>query len=720
MSQDRDFVLNYQKVDMDLNHAYPFPLYLTTGYYTEPSGSGKITWSSNHGNIATVDCEGRVRAISCGVAEITAVHQDYPGKTAKCTVTVYKNRECSCYYYVSPTGSDENPGTKEAPFATIAGARNAIRSLGTLPDGGITVILEDGTYKQSEPIFFTPKDSGTKDCPIIYKARNEGKAILSGGTPITGWKKAGKVKGINLAAEDKLYVAEVEKGWRFHDLYVDGKRQQVSRSFSTDNWRSWPIFDRAPISYDSRKGTKVVFGEGELDGLEGNSDVETILMPVMYWNCIPVVTDIQSENRTAYLQSMIPSNFWMDSFGKGEGYYNILNTLKYLNEPGEWCIDSKEGKVYYWPENEETFRTAEIIAPRPYELIRLQGDGVDRNFENLVEYLTFDGLTFEYTDRLPENRYPDDWIVRNCENPDAVIYCDGTKNCRLINSEIRHSGGYGVMVNHHGQNMEILHNQMYDLGSGGVELFGYGVGTVDVNHNNRVMYNSICKMGAAPYQHAPAVSIFGSGYNTVAFNYIAGAPYAGVSIAGTDEESVSRNNHNAIGAYDLYGNQNRQYGIRFEDLEKLSEEECDGTSGAYFSVGRLAEKYQHSVRNVVEYNILEDYSQSMDDGGALYCWCGGLGNIYAYNILKEQLEGVRTWVFRLYMDDHAIGFTLQNNLCTGNFEATIDKSELFPAYENRWSGNSYAKYPEVPEGYEKQRSKVLSMVEEVTGGFKLT
>lgn len=313
---------------------------------------------------------------------------------------------------------------------------------------------------------------------------------------------------MNLAAEGKLYVADVDQGWRFHDLYVNGERQQVSRSFNTDKWRDWPVFyGRAPLSYDPEKGARVVFGDGELDGLDGNEDVEVVLLPVMYWNTIPLVKHIDSSNNTAYLQSQIPSNFWPDHFGTGEGYYNIINTLKYLDQPGEWCIDSQAGKVYYWPKNEETINTDEIAAPKPYELLRLQGDGIDEDFKNMVEYLTFDGITFQYTDRLPENEFPEDWIIRNAENPDAAIYFDGTRNCRLINNEIRHSGSYGVTVNHYGQNNEILHNQMHDLGSGGVQLYGYGVGTVDVNYNNIVMYNSIYNMGVAPYQHAPGLGV---------------------------------------------------------------------------------------------------------------------------------------------------------------------------------------------------------------------
>ncbi len=715
------FALNYETIDVNLDNSYDLPLYLTVGYYTEPSGSGKITWESSNKTVATVNADGRLHALKAGKTDITAKHADHPGKTATCQVTVYDNKECTVFYYVSPNGADTNPGTEKAPFATVQKARDTIRSMKKLPEGGITVILEDGKYYQNETLVFTPEDSGTKECPIVYKARNEGKAIITGEKAINDWKPmTDENEWISETAKGKIFVADVEQGWRFHDLYVNGERQQVSRSFNTDKWRDWPVFyGRAPLSYDSKKGARVVFGAGELDGLEGNEDVELILLPVMYWNTIPLVKHIDAASRTAYLQSQIPSNFWPDSFGRGEGYYNILNTLKYLDEPGEWCIDSKAGKVYYWPKNEETINTDEIVAPKPYELIRLQGDGVDKNFQNIVKYITFDGLSFHYTDRLPENEFPEDWILRQAENPDASIYFDGAAHCRVINSEIGHSGAYGVTVNHYGQYNEFLHNQLYDLGSGGIQFYGYGVGTVDATHHNLAMFNTVYKMGVAPYQHSPGLSVFGSGCNTMAYNYIAGAPYAGISIVGTDENSISKVKPNTRAAYDMFGNQSQQYGIRFEDLEKLPQSELDGKNGEYFSIETLAEKYQHSERNVAEYNILDDYSQSMDDGGALYSWYSGLGNVYAYNVLKEQLEGARTWVFRLYMDDRALGFTLDKNLCTGNFNATIDKSKDFAPYKNRWIGNEYAKYPAVPAGYNEQRAGILKTVQDAFGGYKL-
>ena len=58
------FLLNYQEISINMDSGYPLPLYLTTGYYTEPSGTGKITWSSTDESVAAVDGEGRVTAVT--------------------------------------------------------------------------------------------------------------------------------------------------------------------------------------------------------------------------------------------------------------------------------------------------------------------------------------------------------------------------------------------------------------------------------------------------------------------------------------------------------------------------------------------------------------------------------------------------------------------------------------------------------------------------------
>ena len=263
--------LNHSEFDPNLNSMFDLPLYVETYYpvgndnttgegcYTEPSNSGKVTWTSSNPGVATVDSRGRVHPVSVGTTTITAVHSDYYGHEATCTVNVYQDSACTNFLYVSPDGNDSNAGTEGAPLKTIEAARDKIHAMASLPEGGVTVILKDGSYVVDETIEFTPADSGTKGSPVVYKAEHPGKAIITGEQAITGWAKAGNVEGLSEAAQGNVYVADVETGWRFHDLYVNGQRQQVSRSENTDTWRNWPMFNRAPISNDAVKVTKVTF-----------------------------------------------------------------------------------------------------------------------------------------------------------------------------------------------------------------------------------------------------------------------------------------------------------------------------------------------------------------------------------------------------------------------------------------------------------------------------
>jgi parallel beta-helix repeat protein len=92
--------------------------------------------------------------------------------------------------YVSPTGDDAASGvTAEAAFATLARAQLAVRQLKAQgPDSPVEVVLQPGTHYLAEPLALTPEDSGTADCPIIYRAAEAGTAILSGGAPVDGWE----------------------------------------------------------------------------------------------------------------------------------------------------------------------------------------------------------------------------------------------------------------------------------------------------------------------------------------------------------------------------------------------------------------------------------------------------------------------------------------------------------------------------------------------------
>ncbi len=80
-------------------------------------------------------------------------------------------------YYVSKTGNDNNPGTKELPLATINKVRDLIRTINKNMRGDIIVYLRGGVYELSSTLKFSFDDSGFQGHRIVYKAyRDEWKA----------------------------------------------------------------------------------------------------------------------------------------------------------------------------------------------------------------------------------------------------------------------------------------------------------------------------------------------------------------------------------------------------------------------------------------------------------------------------------------------------------------------------------------------------------------
>ena len=77
-------------------------------------------------------------------------------------------------YFVSPTGNDNNAGTKEKPFATLEKARDAVRKT---HKAGIeaTVFIRSGIYTLENPFILTQEDNQT-----TYAAYNDEKVFVRG------------------------------------------------------------------------------------------------------------------------------------------------------------------------------------------------------------------------------------------------------------------------------------------------------------------------------------------------------------------------------------------------------------------------------------------------------------------------------------------------------------------------------------------------------------
>ena len=120
--------------------------------------------------------------------------------------------------FVAPAGNDANAGSAEAPLATLHAAQLKARSLAGKE--AVTVRVADGVYYLPDPLVFTPQDSGSAEFPIIYKADNEGGAILSGGSQLKlDWQPY----------RDGIFQAQTPAGLEIDQLFVNDTNQRMAR-----------------------------------------------------------------------------------------------------------------------------------------------------------------------------------------------------------------------------------------------------------------------------------------------------------------------------------------------------------------------------------------------------------------------------------------------------------------------------------------------------------
>ena len=81
-------------------------------------------------------------------------------------------------FYVSVNGNDANDGSQASPFATVGKAQEAIKALASYPAGGVIVNISGGTYNLTTT--WKIDTNGKEGAPIVYRAVNNEKVILSG------------------------------------------------------------------------------------------------------------------------------------------------------------------------------------------------------------------------------------------------------------------------------------------------------------------------------------------------------------------------------------------------------------------------------------------------------------------------------------------------------------------------------------------------------------
>ena len=506
-------------------------------------------------------------------------------------------QELEADFYVSPEGSDAGEGTFSSPFATLERARNAVRDLKRHKTTDIVVLFRGGTYLLEEMVVFGVEDSGTEESAITYAAYPDETPVFSSGRKIEGWTRVnGKLPGLPGEAQGKVWVANVSD--RFFTLYdAEGMLPRAqSAGF-------------IPLPGGSRDALH--FPENQLKNWPNVEDVEIIVRPHHAWivNVLPLLS-VNEETQIA--RTAIDATYAMNRlhFLKETESCWVENVLEAVDEPGEWVLNTKEGKVYLWPRNEST-----VVAPQLTELIRVEGE-IDKEgpVDVPVRNLCFRGITFMHGERYSLSRndagLQHDWDMHDKAN--ALVRLRGAENCVIEECHFAHGGSGAIRVDLHGQQNTISGNHIEQMGGAGILLCGYGPGTKDVNRGNLVYNNHIHHVGKL-YWHSPGIMVWQSGENRVANNLIHHAPYSGMIISGCMTRFFTRNG--------------RELGRTIRRHEIVDLPRNPGLEDV--------RPYLHSHDNLIEYNEIHHVMERMGDGNGIYIRGAGAGNVIRRNYIHH-------------------------------------------------------------------------------------
>ncbi|PQA59075.1 hypothetical protein C5O19_05315 [Siphonobacter curvatus] len=310
--------------------------------------------------------------------------------------------------WVSTTGSDANVGSREKPLASLMMALRKVRELRRLADPsvrtGAHIYLAGGRYSLDEPVFLRPEDSGTAESPTWIEAAPNERSVLSGGVTLKGWQKVkGTVPGLPKTSTGKVWVTDVPfiggRPFEFRQLWVNG--QKATRAKDTP----YGTMNRI-LSWNKAEQTCWIPAP-KFGGLPQAYGLEFF---IHQWWAVATLRvrkmEVQGDSAQLFFhqpESRIQSEHpwpapWISKETGNSAYY-LINAIQFLDEPGEWFLDIRTQKLYYYPKADENLSTAEVIAPYLETLVRMMG-----TVDHPVSYVEFKGIAFEHTGWLRPSR----------------------------------------------------------------------------------------------------------------------------------------------------------------------------------------------------------------------------------------------------------------------------------------------------------------------------
>ncbi|HUT10106.1 MAG TPA: carbohydrate binding domain-containing protein [Thermoguttaceae bacterium] len=340
-------------------------------------------------------------------------------------------------FFVRPDGSDSNPGSIEAPFATLAKAANSAGP-------GDTCYLREGVYRET----LAPARSGRPGEEITFTVWQDEKVVISGADAISDWKDEG----------DGVLSAPMP--------WCLGEENQIFANGQMSSEACWPAPGASPLFQPKRA---VASGGSETtlvcEEIPGGDDAwkhaRLWCAGGSAWICWTLeVTGYDAASHTLTFEDA-QRNWYIPRAGS---LFVLKGLRSSLRAPGQWFYDATEKRLLIIPPTGADIKTLAVEAKRRSDAIdlsglshiRIEGIGVRaagvRTDEN-SSHIVLDRLQGRYVAHADVSDvhgksgillHGHDILLLSSDlgySSSSVVSVQGHDN-RVINCHIHH-GGYG-------------------------------------------------------------------------------------------------------------------------------------------------------------------------------------------------------------------------------------------------------------------------------------
>ena len=483
---------------------------------------------------------------------ISTNQKTYFGKTggeenAHSRLEIHRKREDRFMrYYVAVDGSDTNPGTAEAPFATLCRARDEVRKqIRRGLSDPVTVKILEGVYR-TDNLLLTEEDSGTAAFPVTYEA--QGNVVLSGGMKLRAdmFEALTDEEKSRLRAEaaENVVRADLKKlglcrrdwgemcvtgshhtGDRYDgavlspmwcELFADDVRQTVARypnegflytevPFREGNGRESTVTGKIQYRYTPEQWENIRNPLSDIYRLDPVTAKRAALWKTLNdvwmfgypaWNWADMSTPVvRVDEKTCAMETKMVSLYGMKA---GAPYY-FYNVFEELDSPGEWYLDRENGILYWYAP--VPLAQADIMLSLSTESIVTMRD---------VSYVTLKGITFTGTRADALRLSGDHLTVRECT--------------------VKNVAGHAMVIR--GENNLVCGCEICHVGQGGVTLCGGDRATL-TPARNIAEHNHVHHFAEIFKNYRPAFRLEGVG-NVCRHNCIHDSSHMAIGFAGNE------------------------------------------------------------------------------------------------------------------------------------------------------------------------------------------